>query len=129
MNNDDDGMIDVTHYVEFPNETGKYWLGIGRIADTNNVYIERFQKMSFTKNITYNNTNEVEKMTIIAKTFRNGQSYLKNNESVSIVETYVNMLRDQYKNSPIVKKDLISLVDGFECITGVKRSRTKSIEL
>ena len=52
MNNDDDGMIDVTHYVEFPNETGKYWLGIGRIAETNNVYIERFQKMSFTKNIT-----------------------------------------------------------------------------
>jgi len=123
-----DEMIDVTHYVEIPNETGKFWLGIGKIADTNNIYIERFYKLMFTDNENLSQ-DKMEKYTIVSKTFTDGQYYLEDNDSTCIGEKYINMFRDQYKNFPIVKKDLIPVVEGFECITGEKRTRTKSIEL
>ena len=59
-----DEMIDVTHYVEIPNETGKFWLGIGKIADTNNIYIERFYKLVFTDNENLSRS-KMEKYTIV----------------------------------------------------------------
>ena len=120
-------MIRVTEYVEFQNENGKFWLGIGKIDQSQDIYIELYHIISVPSSD--KNVGTVKREKIISKRFEYGQYYVSKNESIHIKQRYIEMLRQQCEDSWLVKKSLMPLVKDFECIIGKKKQRAMMMEL
>ena len=120
-------MIRVSEYVEFPNQNKEYWLGIGKIDQSQDLYMELYHII----NIPSSDKNIVtaQREQIISKRFEYGQYYLSKNESIHIKQRYIEMLRQQCEDSWLVKKSLMPLVKDFECIIGKKKQRAMLMEL
>ena len=114
-------MIEVNEYVEFTNETGEYWLGIGKIAGTYDLYMTRFVKTAHRAGLWEKgekNEGQMERHTCESRTMVAAQYNVSKDETIPIKERYVKMLHDQWRDLVLVKRDLKSLVEGFKCITG-----------
>ena len=114
-------MMVYNDYVEFPNETGKYWLGIGKIAGTYDLYIKRFAKTAHPHGFLEKGNESEGEMGIFTyetKVLAGGQYSVSKDETIPIKERYVKMLHDQWHDFVLVKRDLKPLVEGFKCITG-----------
>ena len=120
-------MIRVTEYVEVQNEDKKYWLGIGKIDHSQDIYIELYHIINVPSSD--KNRGTVKREKIISKRFEYGQYLVSKNESIHIRERYIEMLRKQCEDSFIVKKSLMPLVKDFECIVGKKKQRAMLMEL
>ena len=115
-----EGMMEVNDYVEFPNETGKYWLGIGKIAGTYDLYMTRFVKTAHPTGLWEEgdkNEGLMERHTYETRTMGGGQYSVSKDETIPIKERYVKMLHDQWHDFVLVKRDLAPLVKDFKCIT------------
>ena len=115
-----EGMMEVNDYVEFPNETGKYWLGIGKIAGTYDLYMTRFVKTAHPRGLWEEgdkNEGLMERHKYETRTIAGGQYSVSKDETIPIKDRYVKMLHDQWHDFVLVKRDLKSLVEGFKCIT------------
>lgn len=116
-----EGMMEVNDYVEFPNETGKYWLGIGKIAGTKDIYMTLFVKTAHPAGfMEYGDKSEgkMGKYTFHTITYPGGQYNVSNDESIPIATRYIEMLRNQWHGFMLVRRDLEPLVKDFKCITG-----------
>lgn len=114
-------MMKVNEYVEFVNETGKYWLGIGKIAGTYDLYMTRFVKTAHPHGFLEEGDESegtMGKQTYETWTMAGGQYGVSKDETIPIKERYVKMLHDQWRNYSLIKRDLKPLVEGFKCITG-----------
>lgn len=114
-------MDEVYDYVEFANETGEYWLGIGKIAGTYDLYMTRFVKTAHPAGLWEEgdkNEGKMERHTYETKTMGAGQYSVSKDETIPIKERYVKMLHDQWHDFVLIKRDLRPLVEGFKCITG-----------
>ena len=120
-------MIRVTEYVEFQNDDKNYWLGIGKIDRSQDLYIELYHIINVPSSD--KNRATVKREKIISKRFEYGQYHVSKNESIHIRERYIEMLRKQCEDSFIVKKSLMPLVKDFECIIGKKKQRAMLMEL
>ena len=114
-------MMKFNDYVEIPNETGKYWLGIGKIAGTYDLYITRFVKGAHPHGFLEpgdESQGTMRRYTYETRTMKGGQYSVSKDETIPIMERYVRMLHDQWHDFVLVKRDLWPLVEGFKCITG-----------
>ena len=115
-------MTEVERYVEFPNETGIRYLGIGRIAGTNDLYVTRFALIVGLAEVTATREAAAEgtsqRYTFKTLTFVGGQRHVSDNESVPIVTRYIEMLKTQYEKYLLVRCALHPFVEDFKCITG-----------
>ncbi len=113
------GMMEVNDYVEFPNETGKYWLGIGKITGTQDIYMTLFAKTANLAGIMEDgdkSEGRMGKYTFNTKTMGGGQYNVSNDDSIPIKNRYIEMLRNQWHNFVLVRRDLTPLVKDFKCI-------------
>ena len=120
-------IIRVSEYVEFQNENGKFWLGIGKIDQSQDLYIELYDIINIPS--LDKNTRTVKREKIISKRFEYGQYHVSKNESIHIKQRYIEMLRQQCEDSWLVKKSLMPLVKDFECIIGKKKQTAMMMEL
>ena len=120
-------IIRVSEYVEFLNENKKYWLGIGKIDGSQDIYLELYHIINIPSS--HKNTRTVKRKEIISKRLAYGQYHVSKNNSIHIRERYIEMLRKQCEMSHIVKKSLMPLVKDFECIIGKKKQRAMLMEL
>ena len=120
-------MIRVTEYVELQNEDKKYWLGIGKIDQSQDIYIELYHIINVSSSD--KNIRTVKREKIISKRLEYGQYHVSKNESIHIRERYIEMLRKQCEDSFIVKESLMPLLKDFVCIVGKKKQRAMLIEL
>jgi len=122
MTSSREGMMEINNYVEFPNETGREWLGIGNIAGTYDLYMTRFVKTAHLADRAARGTEKSEgkrgRYTFHTSTFLGGQYSVSKNETIPIKERYVKMLHDQWHTFTLTKSDLYPLVKDFKCITG-----------
>ena len=120
-------MIRVTEYVELQNDYKKYWLGIGKIDQSQDIYIELYHIINVPSSD--KNVGTVKREKIISKRLEYGQYHVSKNESIHIRERYIEMLRKQCEDSFIVKESLMPLLKDFVCIVGKKKQRAMLIEL
>lgn len=120
-------MIRVTEYVELQNDDKKYWLGIGKIDGSQDIYLELYHIIKIPSS--HKNTGTFKRKEIISKRFAYGQYHVSKNNSIHIRERYIEMLRKQCEMSHIVKNSLMPLVKDFECIIGKKKQRAMLMEL
>jgi len=120
-------MIRVTEYVELQNDYKKYWLGIGKIDQSQDIYIELYHIINVPSSD--KNIGKVKREKIISKRLEYGQYHVSKNESIHIRERYIEMLRKQCEDSFIVKESLMPLLKDFVCIVGKKKQRAMLIEL
>jgi len=115
-----EGMMEINEYVEFPNETGRYWLGIGKIVGTKDIYITLFTITAHPAGfMEYGDKSEgkTERYTYHTSTFPGGQYSVSNDETIPMKERYVKMIRNQWHSFLLVRRDLEPLVKDFKCIT------------
>lgn len=115
-----EGMMEMTDYVEIPNETGKYRLAIGKIAGTKDIYISLFVLTAHPAGfMEYGDKSEgkMGKCTFHTRIMNNGQYNVSNDESIPIARRYIEMLRNQWFNFTSVRHHLEPLVKDFMCIT------------
>ena len=115
------GMISVIDYVKILNETGKYTLGIGKIEDTNDLYIT-LNCITVSPSSKPNEgtaTNNVLETTV----FEGGQCLMDNDTSVPLKTRYIKFLKEQYNMGVITRRNLHKFVKDFKCIVDEKKKR------
>ena len=119
------GMISVIDFVNILNETGKYTLGIGKIEDTNDLYITLNCITVSTSNVFESMPNEGKATNCVLETnvFEGGQCFMNNDTSVPLKTRYINFLKEQYNASVITRRNLHKFVKDFKCIVDEKKKR------
>ena len=117
------GMISVIDFVKILNENGKYTLGIGKIEDTNDLYITLNCITVSTSNLFESMSNEGKATNCVLETtvFAGGQCLMDNDTSVPLKTRYINFLKEQYNMAVITRRDLHKFVKDFKCIVDEKK--------
>jgi hypothetical protein len=110
--------IDVDEYVEIPNEGRRIWLGIGKIRDSPDLYIERFKRTRSRGRIINKKIDSIR--------FFGGNDLISTDRRIPLSERYLNEIRRQYQSFLSSHRQLYEMVQDFVCITG---SKTQSIEV
>ena len=113
--------IDVDEYVEIPSEGRRIWLGIGKIRDSSDLYMERFKRTRSSSSTTRYVTKKIDSIR-----FFGGYNLISTDQSIPLSERYLNEIRRQYQCFLSSHRQLFEMVQDFVCITG---SKTQSIEV
>jgi hypothetical protein len=105
--------IDVDEYVEIPSEGRRIWLGIGKIRDSSDLYMERFKR-------TRSSTTRYVTKKIDSIRFFGGYDLISTDQSIPLSERYLNEIRRQYQCFLSSHRQLYEMVQDFICITGSK---------
>ena len=116
-----EGSIAVNDYVEIYNETGRYILGIGHIEGTNDLHIS-LKGMIIGPSLIYPSEGVCRIETIESTRYINGYYSLNKNTSIPLRDRYIGLLKEQYEDSVLVRKELHPIVKDFECIVGKKKN-------
>lgn len=94
-------MMKFNDYVEFCNESKEYWLGIGKIVGTKDLYITLFTYITIPHSSPLDEVKDTEgsvkRFTLQTKIMKGGEYDVSNDESIDIKDRYIKMLAGQYK--------------------------------